>query len=1093
MPLVRFEVRNEYGLGTKELYGTSICKDDPKAILNGVAVSGLVGILRQLGDLAEFAAEIFHGLQEEVMTTASRSHKLIVRVQNVEAALPSLEKAVYSQTNHIHFAYTTGTDWHPNLQTSRRRNRIVHSYLPAFIMDSYEECRDPPSVHLLDKFDIGGPGACLKRYSDPSFFKKALASSDLANGANIQAEKKVRQTKKKGVQQRNVVPHVVAVSQQNSRRFDSTLAKNSNGKAISMSRSEPEDRSISFDSSRFNYIDCAFEATSCTSHKDQEHHVLKSSYLKQQCNDTLNTIHPREKDGEADDVLPHPDQGTANSSGVTWDEKTEILKPKIQKSIVEDQRTSELISTSSDQNKLESETTNSCESEDVMYKENRLESLTDGILSELDDSESEYYMDALNTTASEVETDAEKQTKIGVELPFVNLNNTTDFGINMLTERKGQSAALSDAEPCIRPGFLNLTESFEDPVFPKPPQFLCTHSNSYNVDTGLSKVTDLHDIPGVNGCESSSSYPLSSGLNGLESQASLGEKIISSVCHSQESIAEISGKRSIQLWTNGSLLGLAPSKPSDLGEHGLSSDNIMVGTPCDERISHVHEPDQTSLRSNEETAKLHDTVIPNSGNDILPNGSDEFSTSYDKQVNLLIPGSSLKISSTLSESKFDKSKDSVCSTFSNAHEHGSIDTIERGLTDAKAMNLRCDFPVVPDVRGSARDCDQETKSNSSNIFLPTYRSLVNSFQKKVTLSHDETSERSSVEKRGFTEPLSHGSPTNSISSSPPLEHMRISHYPVDGSESSKLKLNFHDGHHFRENSKDVIFPSFQLFPQPFSPFKDVNFGSDDDTFSRSSEYMSDELLSELSESNSEQWACGRAPGSEDKDIYHALHRFSSAESISKSSDIEEINHESINPDDSFNSPDNRNGKSIHNDSLINLSNRKDLPPGLQSPDKAMPPPPPLPPLQWRAMNPHVDLLDDKQGCISEAFSNQCSQQAPISSMSQQAKTTLLGQLPHGNKTTPCPPESKKEEQKKLNVHIIANQAQSNKILEEKEDFLHQIRSKSFSLKRTVTARPAFTPGPIADIKVAAILQKANAIRQAFVGSDEEDSEDWSDD
>lgn len=55
-----------------------------------------------------FAAEVFHGLQEQVATTASRSHKLAVRTQRIEAALPPLEKAILAQTSHIHFAYTAG-------------------------------------------------------------------------------------------------------------------------------------------------------------------------------------------------------------------------------------------------------------------------------------------------------------------------------------------------------------------------------------------------------------------------------------------------------------------------------------------------------------------------------------------------------------------------------------------------------------------------------------------------------------------------------------------------------------------------------------------------------------------------------------------------------------------------------------------------------------------------------------------------------------------------------------------------------------------------------------------------------------------------
>lgn len=41
-------------------------------------------------------------------TTASRSHKLSVRVQHIEAALPQLEKSILAQRSHIHFAYTAG-------------------------------------------------------------------------------------------------------------------------------------------------------------------------------------------------------------------------------------------------------------------------------------------------------------------------------------------------------------------------------------------------------------------------------------------------------------------------------------------------------------------------------------------------------------------------------------------------------------------------------------------------------------------------------------------------------------------------------------------------------------------------------------------------------------------------------------------------------------------------------------------------------------------------------------------------------------------------------------------------------------------------
>lgn len=55
-----------------------------------------------------FAAGIFHDLHEEVMTTAARGHGLTIRVQQLEADFPSIEKAILSQTNHSRFTYNAG-------------------------------------------------------------------------------------------------------------------------------------------------------------------------------------------------------------------------------------------------------------------------------------------------------------------------------------------------------------------------------------------------------------------------------------------------------------------------------------------------------------------------------------------------------------------------------------------------------------------------------------------------------------------------------------------------------------------------------------------------------------------------------------------------------------------------------------------------------------------------------------------------------------------------------------------------------------------------------------------------------------------------
>ncbi|CAH8345425.1 unnamed protein product [Eruca vesicaria subsp. sativa] len=203
MPLVRFKIRNELSLGGPELNRSPAVEyEEPKAILGAVEVAGLVGILRQLGDLAEFSAEVFNGIQEEVTVTASRCQKLTSRVKRIESALSPLEKAVLSQTSHIHFAYTAGCEWHPRIRNGQRH--FVQSDLPLCVMETYEQCRDPPPLHLLDRFDAGGPGSCLRKYSDPTFFRKELGNHSKEDDAKAQKDQAHRKRKKKRLPQRNI-------------------------------------------------------------------------------------------------------------------------------------------------------------------------------------------------------------------------------------------------------------------------------------------------------------------------------------------------------------------------------------------------------------------------------------------------------------------------------------------------------------------------------------------------------------------------------------------------------------------------------------------------------------------------------------------------------------------------------------------------------------------------------------------------------------------------------------------------------------------------------------------------------------------------
>ncbi|KAH9568973.1 hypothetical protein CY35_03G107500 [Sphagnum magellanicum] len=194
MPLVRYEVRCEYSLANPELY-RSAAPDDPEALLEGVAMAGLVGIVRQLGDLAEFAAEIFRDLHNELMAIGGRGYDLTARLQQLEIELPLVERTLLSEPNQIRFAYCAGSNWHTSIQSDQ--NHCTQGDLPRFIRNFYEECQGPPRLFLLDKFDVAGAaGACLKRYTNPSFFKLEWVKSELTKAQCAQHDKKANLEKK---------------------------------------------------------------------------------------------------------------------------------------------------------------------------------------------------------------------------------------------------------------------------------------------------------------------------------------------------------------------------------------------------------------------------------------------------------------------------------------------------------------------------------------------------------------------------------------------------------------------------------------------------------------------------------------------------------------------------------------------------------------------------------------------------------------------------------------------------------------------------------------------------------------------------------
>ncbi|XWS19701.1 hypothetical protein CRYUN_Cryun31cG0038500 [Craigia yunnanensis] len=1046
MPLVRAQVRNEYGLGQPELY-KEVNREDPKAVLDGVAVAGLIGILRQLGDLAEFSAEVFHGLQEQVMSTASRSHKLMIRVQRIEAALPPLEKAVLAQTSHIHFAYTavnqvasvvsccwrlkqfSCSEWHPQIRNEK--NHFIYNDLPRFIMDSYEVCHDPPRLHLLDKFDAGGPGSCLKRYSDPTYFKRASGSSIEEDAEKVPRDKKTRKSKRRRSSRRNgELSRAASLSNRSGRmQFTSPIVNGRTSSSQTAStvdvalKSDLGEHSNSFDSrTGSGYIECVFNLGSSMLPEEQEPKEVSSSLMQE--TDTLSSDFPVEQTRVVDDNFSYSssqEQIAPSSSCVMWDEKAEIVE-----SSAGNWDRDEVPDMNFDVDVQETEAANLGNGDEMDIPFNDMDVPQSSSIENQNDeieSEPDNYMDALNTIESESENDIECHTKREVEQCTENdvecqtkweVEQSDDANnVNNENREDGMHLVMDDnadhhpsiIESSVSSSIISsngISTSLPDPI---PSENFASEQwpqiSGKSSDPDHSPITDLcmsDEILNGSQAESVISDPSSSSgsiVTDMHDPAS--DRIINSVSDSQNSQNEFSCGHSVGFWTNGGLLGLQPSKPPDFAVS-------ITGQGSAAKTSEAFEPPNQTLMA------LHDGPKGNSSTVV------ENAESTEK-----VPGScSEKTSLPIVDLDANLEKPV------NSHCNNSLDNFNGvGLNLNTSFSHGNNLAVNPNVKATSIDSDEENDDNSSRIFGLGNKLLVNGFRRKVSIGHDGESEPATSIKTGvleqryghqgmsyqkipwttFNEQIGNGSPVNSPTSSPPLEHMKISFNPIDGYETSKLRLQFPDGNHYQESVRDM-FPSFQLVPVPTVPVHNVASDSDDDTFCRSSPYVSDDCLSHCSESNSEQWESGETPESKDPELYDALSRLSSMESVSNSLQVGEAVYNGIHGNGenktmvpgtgaepslpvSFDLPSFDAINPVLPDETRSNSDQKNQI-ELQNSTELTPLPPP-PPAQWRISKPRLDEAEERQHALSESLRHELDLKLLGSTVSQNPKPPSVHQ------------------------------------------------------------------------------------------------------
>ncbi|XP_074269843.1 protein SCAR3-like isoform X2 [Silene latifolia] len=1111
MPLGRFGVRNEYSLGGKKLYKDGVESEDSKVIFDGVAVAGLVGLLRQLGDLSQFAAEIFHGLQEQVVSTASRSRKLVTRIQHIEAILPSLEKAMLTQTSHIHFAYTPGSEWHPRIKA--QQNHFVYSDLPHFIMDSYEECREPPRLQLLDRFDTSGRGSCLKRYTDPTFFRRASAGTEARKRDKAQRERKAR--KKKRLSQRSgKLPNSVS-TMNNNRRQQMSSQTGRGGSSVShtgssFDRTSRSDSLISKEG--MGFVESLSQPGISIQADKTKREVI--SNINKNVEETSNAVTGKGiQDGLSTDTT------APRSSNVTWDEKLETmehmglnhgieddvqsgseknyylhekdLKPVSVKIVNQGHDLSEhesIPNSGIDQRSTEATmNVKSNEPTGVNYLHDQDVKLVDEIDSLADDLSEVVSGPNVNADAPQVISESFPQltsdNNESVETSDANhLVDNTRGSIaadNFVSDRSYSKAGISDVQ-YLQETILDNTKMKSEITSDKCDGRVDHHANIDSETDNFVDARNAIDSESESDFETNTQKEVKlTSICKLPEEASTG-LMVKHECHSK-SYNHGDGVR------DGAEKPIAPLSLANLEcvENELSSKLLDLATSQEQPVESASfisketqgiEADDIDLQlavckpveSSSQAPRDDETACTN-GSVGIPSGS---TSSYPHALwtngTLLglrpskptVFGASPAVNPTpvtgtavsngnghcvdQCSPKVSRPAGTMSSSVKNYYHGGTFGGDSQDFGSLKyhshygKSNIKNDPVTVGlgnDLNNAVSEVSNTSEDKSSLLSLLSRNLLKKGPRMSESLSYEEKNISAKHLSVDMVSPTKFDgkskSSVNSPSASPPLEHMKISFRPIDGLENSRLKLKYPEGVDHHEMTVET-FPSFQLVPGSTSVHHDMGSDSDDDTFCRSYPCVSDESAGHLSDSDSEQWESG---------------------------------------DSSENNNDHAIDDEPHGISSIGSSDLQCL--AAQ--------PPPLPPLQWRVSRPVLLGVEDTPKRGSDSL-NQSFDSHPLEDDSAKTRSTM-------QETDTTVMQKKEIEVAVPNVDGQKQGCHATNV-DERGDFLHQIRAKSFNLKRTDAARSVSTPSLPTSNKMTAILQKASAIRQV-VGSDGED-DSWSD-
>jgi hypothetical protein len=170
---------------------------NPRIILERVACHRMIGVLKHVGQMSEYAAEIF----EQIFALGEESNKRIKmidsRIADLEAKQPKLNK-IFSSNPPTNF-YRGGIVSEFSRQDDLIGNLIAAKSRPRIVNVLFSKAQAPPNFSPMD--EISGQ-ECFRKYSNPKLFmevwmKQMQDDMDKIKAQNAEDKKKNKKKKKK--------------------------------------------------------------------------------------------------------------------------------------------------------------------------------------------------------------------------------------------------------------------------------------------------------------------------------------------------------------------------------------------------------------------------------------------------------------------------------------------------------------------------------------------------------------------------------------------------------------------------------------------------------------------------------------------------------------------------------------------------------------------------------------------------------------------------------------------------------------------------------------------------------------------------------